>query len=69
MVCVVGVGGGYYRRGLVVEVGCDLVLGGGWGAGVWGFLGRGFCRVLVGVGVLRVGCGAGGSVVENVGGW
>ena len=25
--------------------------------------------MLVGVGVLRVGCGAGGCVVENVGGW
>jgi len=30
-VCVIGGGGGYYRRGLVVEVGCDWVLGGGWG--------------------------------------
>ena len=27
MVHVVGVGGGYCRRGMVVEVGCGLVLG------------------------------------------
>ena len=34
MVCVVGVGGGYYRRGMVVKVGCGLVLGGGLVVGV-----------------------------------
>ncbi len=37
MVCVVGVGGGYYMRGMVVGVGCGLVLGDGRVVGVWGF--------------------------------
>ena len=60
---------GYYRRGLVVDVGCGLVLGGGCVDGVLSFLGGGFWWMLVGVGVLRGGCGAGRSVVENVVGW
>ena len=67
--CVVGGGGGHYGRGLVAEDGCELVLGGGWGEGIWGFLGRGFWWMLIAVVVLRVGCGARGSVAENVGGW
>ena len=67
MMCVVGVGVGYCRRGMVVGVGRGLVLGGGRVVGVWGFPSSRFW-VLVGVGVFRVGCGVGRSVVENVGG-
>ena len=54
---------------MLVEVGCGLVIGGGWVEVVWCFFGRRLCWVLVGVGVLRVGCGAGRIVVKSVGGW
>ena len=54
---------------MVVEVGRGLVLGGGWVEVVWDLFGLRFWWVLVGVGILRVECGAGRIVVESVGGW
>ena len=53
---------------MVVGAGRGLVLGGERVVGVWGFPSPRFW-LLVGVGVVRVGCSAGRSVVENVGGW